>query len=68
MMAKVTAMASAGRSGEWNGSRYAAHSGSWMGTATHYLRNLDSGVSVIVLANGEDLDVEALASAVEEAL
>lgn len=54
--------------GEWNGSRYAAHSGSWMGTATYYLRNLDSGVSVIVLANGEDLDAEALASAVERAL
>ncbi|HWS25388.1 MAG TPA: serine hydrolase domain-containing protein [Xanthomonadales bacterium] len=54
--------------GDWNGSRYATHSGSWMGTATYYLRNLDSGVSVIVLANGEDLDAEELASAVEAAL
>lgn len=53
--------------GEWNGSSYASHGGSWMGTATYYLRNLDSGVSVIVLANGEDLDAEALASAVEAA-
>lgn len=53
--------------GEWNGSSYASHSGSWMGTSTYYLRNLDTGVSVIVLANGEDLDAEALASAVEAA-
>lgn len=53
--------------GEWNGSSYASHSGSWMGTSAYYLRNLDSGVSVIVLANGEDLDAEALASAVEAA-
>ena len=54
--------------GEWDGSRYATHGGSWMGTSTYYLRNLDSGVSVIVLANGEDMDVEALASALEAAL
>lgn len=54
--------------GEWNGFRYATHSGSWMGTSTYYLRNLDSHISVIVLANGEDLDVEALATAVEAAL
>lgn len=54
--------------GQWDGTRYAAHSGSWMGTAAYYLRNLDSGISVIVLANGEDLDVEALAGAIEAAL
>jgi hypothetical protein len=52
----------------WNGSRYAAHSGSWMGTSTYYLRNLDSGISVIVLANVEDLDVESIATDVEAAL
>lgn len=54
--------------GNWEGSRYATHSGSWMGTSTYYLRNLDSGVSVIVLANVEDLDVESIAMAVEAAV
>lgn len=53
--------------GTHEGSRYATHSGSWMGTSTYYLRNLDSGVSVIVLANVEDLDVETLATEVEAA-
>ena len=54
--------------GTWQGERYASHSGSWMGTATYYQRNLDSGVSVVVLANGEDLDTEELAGKIEAVL
>lgn len=42
-------------------SAYAAHSGGWAGTSTYYLRNLTSGVSVILLANGEDADLWELA-------
>lgn len=51
-----------------NGERYAGHAGSWMGTAAYYQRNLDSGLSVIVLANGEDLDTQSLAEAVADAV
>lgn len=51
-----------------NGQRYAGHAGSWMGTATYYQRNLDSGISVIVLANGEDAATQSLAEAIEDAL
>ncbi len=50
------------------GERYAGHAGSWMGTAAYYQRNLDTGVSVIVLANGEDLDTQSLAEAVADAV
>lgn len=46
----------------------AAHGGSWYGTATYYYRGLDTGLSVIVLANGEDLDAESLAWAIAQAL
>ncbi|MGP9821844.1 serine hydrolase domain-containing protein [Salinarimonas sp. NSM] len=46
----------------------AAHGGSWYGTATYYYRGLDSGVSVVVLANGEDLDAESLAWAIARAV
>jgi CubicO group peptidase (beta-lactamase class C family) len=45
---------------------YATHSGSWMGTATVYVRNLQSGVTVILLANGEDASLWPLATALEE--
>lgn len=53
---------------EREGERHAGHAGSWMGTATYYQRNLDSGLSVIVLANGEDLDTQSLAEAISDAL
>lgn len=53
---------------ERDGERHAGHAGSWMGTATYYQRNLDRGLSVIVLANGEDLDTQSLAEAVADAL
>lgn len=52
----------------YDGDTYASHSGSWMGTATYYQRNLTSGVTVIVLANGEDADVAGLVEAIEDAL
>ena len=50
----------------WNldtmdGERIAYHDGSWYGTATAYLRNLDSGLTVILLSNGEDLGAMELA-------
>ena len=38
-----------------------------MGTATYYQRNLTTGITVIVLANGEDADVAGLAEAIEDA-
>ncbi len=50
------------------GSHYASHTGSWMGTSTAYQRNLDTGVTVIVLANGEDLNAGQLASDIEDAI
>ncbi|MGJ3263055.1 MAG: serine hydrolase domain-containing protein [Salinarimonas sp.] len=46
------------------GRRVAGHGGSWYGTATFYRRSLDTGLAVIVLANGEDLDAETLAEAI----
>ncbi|WP_237153723.1 serine hydrolase domain-containing protein [Oryzibacter oryziterrae] len=52
----------------WNGNSYASHSGSWMGTATYFQRNLTTGLTVIVLANGEDLDTESLGSQIEAAV
>lgn len=50
---------------EMDGSDYAYHSGSWMGTSTYYQRNLTTGVTVILLANGEDIDLDVLALDVE---
>lgn len=47
---------------------YAFHSGSWTGTSTYYLRNLTSGVSVILLANGESISLDALAFRIDEAV
>lgn len=45
----------------WGGENYATHSGSWMGTSTYYQRNLDTGLTVILLANGEDISLGELA-------
>ena len=53
---------------EMDGSDYAYHSGSWTGTSTYYQRNLTTGVSVIILANGEDIDLDTLALDVETAV
>ncbi len=50
------------------GQSYAAHSGSWTGTSTYYLRNLTTGVSVVLLANGEDADLWELADQIEAAV
>lgn len=50
------------------GDAIAYHSGSWMGTATVYLRNLDTGTSVVILANGEDFDPVDLAFEIAEAV
>lgn len=47
--------------------RYAYHSGSWMGTATYYQRNLTTGITVILLANGEDMSEGDLATDIEAA-
>lgn len=47
---------------------YAYHSGSWMGTSTYYQRNLTTGVTVILLANGEDISLGDLATDVETAV
>lgn len=52
---------------EMDGSDYAYHSGSWTGTSTYYQRNLVTGVTVILLANGESIDLDALALDVEAA-
>jgi CubicO group peptidase (beta-lactamase class C family) len=49
-------------------SDYAAHTGSWMGTSTLYQRNLTTGVTVILLANGEAADLWELAAEIEESL
>jgi CubicO group peptidase (beta-lactamase class C family) len=50
---------------EADGESFAAHSGSWMGTSTYYLRNLTTGVSVILLANGQAADLWELAEEIE---
>lgn len=39
----------------------ALHTGSWDGTSTLYQRNLDTGVTVILLANGESASLWQLA-------
>ncbi len=50
-----------------DGMNYAAHSGSWTGTSTYYQRNLTTGVSVVLLANGEAADLSELAVEIEAA-
>lgn len=47
---------------------YATHTGSWMGTSTLYVRNLTSGVTIILLANGEAADLWDVAAEVEAAV
>ena len=49
-------------------SEYAAHTGSWFGTSTLYQRNLTSGVSIILLANGEAAALWDLAAQIEGSL
>ena len=51
-----------------DGLHYASHSGSWMGTSTYYQRNLDTGITVILLANGEDINLDDLAMSIDEAV
>lgn len=53
---------------EMDGADYAFHSGSWTGTSTYYQRNLTTGVTVILLANGEDISLDTLAMDVEAAV
>jgi len=53
---------------ETNGLHFANHSGSWMGTSTYYQRNLDTGITVILLANGEDISLDDLAMSIDEAV
>lgn len=45
-----------------DGDEVAEHSGAWAGTSTLYHRNLTTGVTVILLANGEDADLYDLAA------
>lgn len=47
---------------------YATHTGSWMGTSTLYARNLTTGVTVILLANGEAADLWQVQGEIEAAL
>lgn len=49
----------------YEGEDYASHSGSWTGIATYYQRNLTTGITVIILANGEDADVTEIGGEVE---
>ncbi len=51
-----------------NGQTYATHGGSWSGTSTWYQRNLTTGITIIVLANGENTYTGNLAAEIEEAL
>ena len=41
-----------------------SHSGSWFGAANFYLRDLPTGISVIVLANDDGFDAEGMACAI----
>ena len=41
--------------------RIADHSGCWAGTSTYYYRGLVDGISIVLLANGEDADLWPLA-------
>lgn len=48
------------------GDNLAWHSGSWSGTSAYYLRELTSGVSVIVLANADGVATGDLACAIAQ--
>lgn len=47
---------------------YATHTGSWMGTSTLYSRNLTTGVTIILLANGEAADLWDVQGDIEAAV
>jgi len=49
-----------------DGQDYCWHSGGWYGVSTAYVRNLTSGDTVIVLANGEAMSSTELAFQIEE--
>jgi CubicO group peptidase (beta-lactamase class C family) len=42
------------------------HDGSWDGTATSFVRYLDDAVSIVLLSNDDEMDLEDLRSALEE--
>ncbi|BCW87116.1 Penicillin-binding protein 4* [Alphaproteobacteria bacterium SO-S41] len=44
--------------------RVVSHRGSWFGAANFYLRDLPTGITVIVLANNESFDAEGMACAI----
>lgn len=43
-----------------------SHDGSWAGTATLFVRHLDEEVSIVVLSNNEEQDVDAIAEGLYE--
>lgn len=47
---------------------HALHTGSWTGTSTLYTRNLKTGVTVVLLANGEAAELWDLADQIESAV
>ncbi len=47
---------------------HALHTGSWTGTSTLYQRNLTTGVTVVLLANGEAAELWELADQIEAAV
>jgi CubicO group peptidase (beta-lactamase class C family) len=47
---------------------HALHTGSWTGTSTLYTRNLETGVTVVLLANGEAAELWELAEQIEAAV
>ena len=52
--------------GDDDESRAIFHDGSWDGTATSYVRYLDDEVSIILLSNDEEADLDDLREAIEE--
>lgn len=49
-----------------HGQHIASHLGGWRGTATLYVRNLTTGLTIVLLANGEDADLWSLERALEK--
>lgn len=49
-----------------HGQHVASHLGGWRGTATLYVRNLTTGLTIILLANGEDADLWSLEEMLEK--
>ncbi len=50
-----------------NGSDYAFHSGNWFGTSTYYQRNLTTGLTIVLLANGENFQASDVVDQIEKA-